>query len=173
MNKSILITGVAGSGKTTLSDKLNKLGYKSFDIENINGLFAMFNKRTGEAVKDWTNNDLESTKQHKWICDKNKLEKIIKDNSQGITFYCGIGSNLEELIPLFNQILLLKVSPDVLRERLSKRTHNSFGRTVEVQDWIFSWKDKWENDMKEKGAIIINADQDLEKIAADIIDKVK
>lgn len=169
MNKSILITGVAGSGKTTLSSELQKLGYKSYDMEDIDGLFRMFNKKTGRVVKDWTNNNLKVTKQHRWTCNKNKLKQIIKDNSRGIVFYCGTGSNLDDLIPLFDKIFLLKASPKVLRERLTKRTTNSFGHTSEVQKWIFGWKDNWESHMIGKKAIVINADQKLRKIATDII----
>ena len=44
MKESILITGIAGSGKTTLSKKLKKAGYKTHDFEDGYALFTMFNK---------------------------------------------------------------------------------------------------------------------------------
>lgn len=45
MNKSILVTGVAGSGKSAISSELKKFGYKSYDIESIKGLFLMVDKK--------------------------------------------------------------------------------------------------------------------------------
>lgn len=58
MNKSIIITGVAGSGKSAVCDELNKLGYKAFGIEDIDGLFTMVDKKTGKPFKNFDNDNL-------------------------------------------------------------------------------------------------------------------
>lgn len=97
----------------------------------------------------------------------------MRKNSKGIVFYCGTASNLDDLLPLFDKIFLLKVSQKVLRQRLSTRTSNEFGRTSEVQKWVFSWKKWWEDYMKEKGATVINASRSLREIATDIIERSK
>ncbi len=169
MKKSILVTGVAGSGKSAVSKKLNDLGYKSYDIEEIEGLFKMVNKNTGEVDEDHENNDLEKVKNRDWICDVEKFQEIIKNEQSSIAFYCGTASNLDDLILLFDKIILLKSSPDVIRQRLSSRKSDYFGGTKEVQDWVLSWKDWWEDIVRKKGAIIIDADGDLEEVARRII----
>src|SRR3989338_5354010 len=173
MNKSILITGVAGTGKSAVCDELNKLGYKAFGIEDINGLFIMVHKKTGKPFKDYDDDDFEKVKQADWICDKKKLQRLMRKNSNGIVFYNGTASNLDDLLPLFDKIFLLKVSQKVLRERLSTRTSNDFARTAEVQKWEFSWKTWWENHMKEKSAIVIDASRSLREVANDIIGRSK
>lgn len=172
MNKSILITGVAGSGKSSVCEELRKRGYKAYDIENIHGLFNMVHKKTGKIADKYDNDNLEWVKQHDWICNKNKLQELVGKNAKGIVFYCGTASNLDELLFLFDKIFLLKVSPKILRERLNTRKSNDFGRTSEVQEWILEWKDWWENHMREKGAIIIDANQDIQEITTDIIERV-
>lgn len=173
MNKSILITGVAGTGKSAVCDKLNKLGYKAFGIEDIDGLFTMVNKKTGKPFKNFDNDNFEMVKQSDWICDKKKLQRLMNKNSNGIVFYNGTASNLDDLLPLFDKIFLLKVSQKVLRGRLSTRKSNKFGRTAEVQEWLFSWKSWWENHIKEKGAIVIDASRSLREVATDIIKRSK
>ena len=173
MNKSILIIGVAGTGKSAICDELNNLGYKAFSIEDIDGLFTMVNKKTGKPFKNFDNDNLELVKQADWICDKKKLQRLMRKNSDGIVFYCGTASNLDDLLPLFDKIFLLKVSQKILRERLSTRTSNDFGRTAEVQKWVFSWKKWWENHMKEKGATVIDASRSLLEIANDILERSK
>ena len=173
MNKSILITGVAGTGKSAVCDELNKLGYTALDIEDINGLFTMVHKKTGKPFKDYDNYDFEKVKQADWICDKKKLQYLMRKNSKGIVFYCGTASNLDDLLPLFDKIFLLKVSQRQLRERLSTRTSNDFGRTTEVQKWVFSWKKWWENHMIEKGSIVIDASRSLREVVEDIIRRSK
>ena len=169
MNKSILVTGVTGSGKTALCKELKKLDYKAYSIEDMSGFFKMVSKKTKKPIKNYNNYNLESVKQHDWICNKKKLQQLIKKNSKEIVFYCGTASNLDDLLPLFDKIFLLKVNEKVLRERLSTRTSNDFGRTPEVQKWILSWKKWWEDHMLEKGATIINANRNLKEVAKDVV----
>ncbi|MDO8640561.1 MAG: hypothetical protein Q7R33_03370 [Nitrosarchaeum sp.] len=88
-----------------------------------------------------------------------------------MTFYCGSASNIDEILPLFDAVFLLEVSSETTRQRLISRTENDFGRTLEVRDWIMSWKEWWENDMKEKGAIVIDAHKSLDEVAGEILDR--
>lgn len=173
MKKPILITGVAGTGKSAICDELNKLGYKAFGIEDIEGLFTMVHKKTGKPFEEYDNNDLKKVKQADWICDKKKLQHFINKNSKGIVFYNGTASNIDDLLPLFDQVFLLKVSQNILRNRLSNRTSNDFAQTADVQKKLFSWKTGWENYLKKKGAIVINANRPIKEVINDIIDMSK
>lgn len=173
MNKSILITGISGSGKSSVCNELRKRGYKAYDIENMAGLFAMIDKRTGKPTEKYDKDNLNWVKQYDWICDKNKLRKLVRKNAKGIVFYCGTASNFDELLFLFDKIFLLKARINTLRKRLSTRKSHSFGRTSEVQEWIFSWKKWWENYMREKGAIFVDANCNVQEITNDILERSK
>ncbi|NIO44896.1 MAG: AAA family ATPase [Candidatus Aenigmarchaeota archaeon] len=180
MNKSILVTGVSGSGKSAICNELKKLGYRAYDIEEIHGLFNMINKSTGKItdLKDYDKHNLECIKQHDWICDKKKLQKLISKNVKknvlnNVVFYCGTASNTDDLLTLFDKIILLKASKEIIRKRLSIRTSNDFGHTEEVQNWVFEWKEWWENHMVEKGAMTIDANHDLKEVVNDIVKKIK
>ncbi|MBR9682062.1 MAG: AAA family ATPase [Candidatus Aenigmarchaeota archaeon] len=163
---------MSGSGKSAIAKELRKLGYKAYDVEEIEGLCQMFDKETGKPVIQ-DNEKLEEVKQNDWICNKKKLQQIIRKNSKGIVFYSGLVSNLDELFPLFDEVILLKATQKTLSKRLTTRTSNDFGRTREVQEWIFAWKKWWEDKMIKEGAIVIDADQELDKVVADIIKKIE
>ena len=173
MKKSILVTGVSGAGKSTISKKLNELGYTAYDMDGLPGLFAIIDKKTGKLVVDHDNENLEKVMGIDWICNKEKLASIIASESSELTFYCGNASNMDEIMQLFNLVILLKIDSEVMRKRLTSRTENDFGRTAEVQDWLMTWKDWWENDMQQKGAIIVYAHGSLDQIANELIEKSK
>lgn len=169
--KKILITGVSGTGKSALSEKLADMGYVAYDTEEIEGLYKMVNKETGEEITDWDNSDSSAVEKRDWICDTKMLEKLIAKEKEDIVFYCGAASNIDEVIPLFDKVILLTASERIIRKRLFSRVSNDFGNVKEIQDLIIGWKDWWENELKEKGAIIVNAEKDLNKVATEVIKK--
>ena len=174
MAKSILITGIAGSGKSSICRELNARGFRAYDIEDMTELFSMREKGTGAKAVTHDNNDLESVKRHEWICDIVKLKELIDShqNEGDAVFYCGVASNTDELIPLFQQVILLKASPDTIRKRLSSRTRGEFGGAPAVQEWVLSWKDWWESRMQGAGAFVIAADRSPQDVTNDILERV-
>ena len=172
MTTAILITGVSGAGKSTVCAALEERGYQSFDMEAIDGLFTMIDTETGEPFADFDPNDLESIEKSEWICDTGQLQAHIQEQTAPIAFYGGIASNQEQLRPFFDDVVLLTASPAVLRERLSTRTTNRFGRAPDVQEQILGWKDDWEAAVLEEGAIAIDADRELSVVVTAILDAV-
>jgi len=53
----------------------------------------------------------------------------------------------------------------VTRRRLSTRTSNRYGRKPEIQDWIFTWKEGFEQSLLREGAKLIDADKPLAEVA--------
>ena len=167
--KHILITGIPGSGKSTLSRILRDKGFNAIDLEEVPQLFIMVDQETRQPIDNYDNTDLQQVAAADWICDKDALKKLIQSQNQPVNFYCGSSSNIEDLLPLFNEIILLQISEAVMRERLSKRPDTDFGGKPEVQDWVMTWKDWWNNEMIEEGAKVVDADQPLELITSTII----
>lgn len=172
MNK-VLITGVSGSGKSALSQILRDRGYAAHDTEEIDGLYKMVNKETGDEVTGWDNFDSEAVKNRDWICNVEMLKELLAKEKKDLVFYCGAASNINELIPLFDMVILLVADKKIIRERLTSRTSNDFGRAKGVQDLVVGWKDWWEKDLKEKGAVVVNANNDLDKVATEVLEKTQ
>jgi adenylate kinase family enzyme len=169
MKKAILITGVAGAGKSTVSAKLRELGYVSHEIETIPGLFRTVDKDSDEPFECFDEQDAEHVKKAKWICDESVLKEMITNEKSDLSFYCGTSSNIQKLLHLFTMTIVLSASPTNTRNRLTHRTSHDFGKSRDVQDWLLSWKDDWELFMKEKGAILISSDAPLIEVTEEIL----
>jgi len=170
MKKHILITGMAGCGKSTLAEKFEELGYETYNIEDIDGMFRMYRKGTDELFTDFDNADPKKIHQSEWRCNISKLRGLIKHQKTELAFYCGVGSNMDDIIPLFDKVFLLHVSGDTLRKRLKSREGtDDMGNTEESRGTVLGWKDWWENEMIQKGAVVVDAEKSPEEIAKEII----
>lgn len=171
MYKSILITGISGTGKTTVSLFLHQEGYKSFSIEDITGVCKMINRETGVETTHDIGSDLETIKKHDWICDKRKVGALLQKNKDELIFYTGVCTNLDDLLPFFDKIFLLQVNQKELTRRLNERTNNRFGKSNKVQQWIFDHQIEFEKKLLAKGAVPIDATKSIKDVAITIIEE--
>ncbi len=172
---NILITGIAGCGKSTIAKKLKEMGYVSYDIEGIKGLFSLYDKTSGEIIEDYNSEDLEIVKKMDWKCNPIKLNKLLKKNSNTkLNFYCGMLTNQEEIFPLFDIKLLLVANNKATLERLRKRKESwEYGSTEEVRQHIIDNKSNWEKELLKKGLYEIDASVSVEKVAENIFSNLQ
>ena len=169
MKKSVLITAVAGSGKSTVCKALIKLGYEAYDIESIPGLFSLIDPRTDELLKGKNLGDLKEGLEADWVCDLGMLKQLIEQQKSDVAFYCGGTSRTEELMSQFDSTIILQVSDETTRKRLSTRLRGEFGDTEATREWVLSWKHRVEADWLAAGGIGINAEADPETVAKNIL----
>jgi len=169
MKTSVLITAVAGTGKTTACKTLQQLGYRARDIESIPGLYELINVKTGKIVpgnRDQIKENLD------WSCNKTKLLKIVDSESTELALYCGGMANTEEVWDVFDAVVVLTVSDDTTVRRLSTRKAGEFGSTQASRDWVLSWKHDLEQRWLRMGGIAVSAEDTPEEVAKHIIDVV-
>lgn len=169
---SILISGIAGSGKSFIASHLAKIGFEAYGIEDDEEMFKMYRKDTGEIFDNYENSNMEHVKNARWMCDVNLLKELIKKQKTELAFYSCIADNMDEIIPLFDKFILLKASKDVLYKRLCNRIGvNDYGNTEEGRQRILRWKDEFEEKMKNKGALVVDADGDADTVSNRILEK--
>ena len=172
MKERILITGVSGTGKTSVGKHLKKMGYESSDIENIKGMFEMYHKESKNIFENYDNANPEHVKNAEWICNTEKLELLLKSQKSNLAFYSGIASNMNDILPFFDKKFVLLLNSQTLNERLKNREGTSdIGNTQESRD-VVGWKDWWEGEMKKRNAIFVNANRPLDEISKEILREV-
>jgi len=168
--KKILVTGFSGVGKSTIAVKLREMGYHAHDLDEVSEMFTALHKGTGKVMEHWDTADLDTVKNFQWMCDKEQLRSLMDRDSGEFVFCCGAATNIAELVDLFDVVILLVASHEVIRNRLTNRTNNTWGKTKEIQDYILlERKDDRPEILKAKGAIVVDTSQPIEDVVKEIV----
>jgi broad-specificity NMP kinase len=168
MKTSVFIIGVPGCGKSTICKALQERGEVAHDLDYVPGIFTRIHTITKEPVGHHDHN-LEKIQNATWHCDTVLLKELVRSNASARTYYCGYASNTDDILPLFDTVILLRTSPERVRERLSTRTDNDFAQTEDVREWVISWKDEWEEQMLRKGAAPVDCTGNVEDTVKKIL----
>ncbi|HYC34172.1 MAG TPA: AAA family ATPase [Candidatus Paceibacterota bacterium] len=166
--KKIYITGISGTGKTTIHGELQKRGFHTISLDETDDLCCWIDKETKEKVQRKVELNREFTDKHNWVCDTEYLKKLL-DKEADLVFVLGVASNQNEFLNIFDKVLLLQCKPETFLHRLTHRTNNEFGKDKSVQDRIMEWYEEFENKLLNKGAIPINTDRSIDEIVTEVV----
>ena len=163
----IYITGISGTGKTTLANALHTKGFKTISIDETPGLCTWVNRNDGSKVHYEGVVDKEFITGHKWVCFREDLRNLMSNDEN--VFVCGVAENQDEYLDLFDKVILLQCEPEIFLHRLLHRTGNPFGKDKSAQEYLVSTYKEFENNLIKKGAVQINVNRSLDEVIEDII----
>lgn len=108
--KRVLVTGMSGTGKSTLLGELADRGYRAVDTDYGD----YFETIDGELL--WREDRVAA------------LLASAPDDAPGVLFVQGTTRNQVVFYPRFEHIILLSAPAEVLVERLTTRTTNPYGK---------------------------------------------
>ena len=172
----IYITGIAGSGKSAIKDELIKRGYTAFDVDD--GTFRLwYNRETDKLAKDqktWEEAEADRTwhEQHWLKVERSRVEGLHQQSMQNSRpiFLTGTTPNDKDIWDLFDKVIFLRVGDKTLKHRIITRTNNSYGKHPDDLKAILEWNKDAEALNKERGALVVNAEQALHKVVEDILE---
>jgi broad-specificity NMP kinase len=171
--KLFIVTGISGSGKTTIARQLIKNGEVAFDSKLNLGLYEFIDSEgnVAESVKlsdeDWRN-------RYKWSLNGVKFDKLLRQYSNvSRVFLCG-RANLFQYWDRADAVLLLEVDEDVLRERLNSESRdNLFAKDKVTQNRLLNDLDSVQYKIIEKGGIPIDATVSIDGVVEQILYQVE
>ncbi len=106
--KRVLLTGMSGTGKSSVIEALAARGYKAVDTDD----------GWCEPLPDG---------RQRWREDA--IEQLLAVEDADVLFVAGCEENQVRFQPRFDVIILLSAPAGILAERLSSRTGNPYGKT--------------------------------------------
>jgi len=171
--RKIFVTGMSGTGKSTLTKEFEKRNIPAFDIDQIIGSCNWYDKTTGKQEDYYTGLGKEWLYNHEWICDFDWIRKRVESYpNEKMVIVAGSTTNQKSFLDYFDQIFLLQLDNETLKDRLTHRTTNDFAQDKSEQEYIIETKDDFEKDMINYGAIVLPATLPTETLADMIVKNI-
>lgn len=122
--KRILVTGMSGTGKSTVIGELAARGYKAVDAdrEEYSELAAL----PGDAGIFGAPVDVDGDRD--WLWREDRIQDLLSAEDADVLFVGGCAQNMGKFLPQFDHVVLLSATADVIVERLGTRTTNPYGK---------------------------------------------
>lgn len=174
----IYITGMSGSGKSSVLRKLETFGYETRGVDEL-GYADWVDRQTGEIIPfpedensvnihDWYT-------KHRWVLSVDRISQLKKqtDTDDKLLFLGGMAEGEDTVWHYFTKVFLLTIDEKTIQERIANRTDNNFGKAPEEMTEILGALQPYETKCKKLGAITIDATQSLDKVIDEIISHLR
>ena len=116
--KSILITGMSGTGKSTVVAELAARGHHAIDLDS-------------DAWSEWVQVDGNPTGAnagHDWLWNETKVAMLLAEATSETRFVSGCASNMGKFVGCFDEVVLLSAPIGIMLDRVRRRTNNPYGK---------------------------------------------
>ncbi len=120
--KRVLLTGMSGTGKSTVIGALAACGYQAVDADCDEwSEWVSYVATPGEP-----GSPVEPDRD--WVWREDRVQDLLSREDAGILFLSGCARNMVRFYPQFDHIVLLSAPAAVIVERLATRTNNPYGK---------------------------------------------
>ncbi len=150
--KRVLITGMSGTGKSSVIRELANRGYKAIDT-------------------DW-NPDWEEPPSASdgpgWLWREDRIDRLLNEEGTGALFIGACVENQGKFYGRFDHVVVLTASPELTIERLAKRSSNAYGKRPEEVRQVLHFKETVEPLLLGSASLRIDTSKPLADVVAEV-----
>lgn len=155
----ILITGVSGTGKSSVVGRLAELGYVAIDAD-APGYSAEVSAPDDELTGLGPGRD--------WVWQEDAIRAVL-DRPDPVIFLSGCSPNQGGFYPAFTHVILLTASSSMIAERLTGRTNNPFGQDPAELARALALQAEIEPLLRRSATHVIDSGMPLDAVVAEVL----
>ncbi len=162
--KRVLITGMSGTGKSTLIDELAARGYKAIDTDS-------------DEWCEWVNVDGDEVSGidagPDWVWREDRIRDLLTAEDAEALFVSGCKSNQGKFYTHFDHVVLLSAPTPLLLERLATRTTNPYGKHPDELAQILGYIETVEPLLRRRATVEVDTSAPLDQVVETILRLVR
>jgi dephospho-CoA kinase len=162
---------MSGTGKSTLIRVLAARGYKAVDLDT-DEWSEWVPTSEGDTIGSpadeasvWRNRD--------WVWREDRVAPLLATEDADILFVSGTASNQGKFHPHFDHIILLSAPTRVLRDRLSSRTTNDYGKDPRELARVLQHVETVEPLLRRAASLEVDTSAAIERVVETVLDAVQ
>lgn len=144
---------MSGTGKSTVIAQLVGRGYKAIDLDS-------------EGLCEWDANGDEL-----WLEDQ--LQRLLATEDVDALFLAGCAANQVKFYPQFDHVVLLSAPAEVMTERLTTRTNNTYGKHPSEAARILEQKNTIEPMLRKSATVEVDSSASIEQVMEVIVGLIR
>jgi hypothetical protein len=149
---------MSGTGKSSALAELGRRGYRVVDTDDPG--WREYREHVDPA---------DELHRGEWLWVEDKIDRLLDSGDGRSLFVQGCVRNQSKFYDRFDAVVLLSAPPDVILDRISRRTTNSYGKTPLERAMILDDLARIEPLLREGCTHELDAGRPLDEVVADLV----
>lgn len=158
--KRVLLTGMSGTGKSTVIEELAGLGFKAVDVDSP-AYSEMVPAPEDELTGPGPGRD--------WVWQPQRVQELLATEDAEVLFIAGTSPNQGAFYSQFDHVILLSAPKEVILDRLRTRANNAFGKRPDEVERVLALIDEIEPRIRRGADHEIDTSAPLDQVVTEIL----
>ena len=159
--KRVLITGMSGTGKSSVIRELAVRGYTAIDTDY-----------GGWCVPPDGSEPTDHLARPGWLWDTDRMRELLASDHRSVLFVAGCVENQGDFHEYFDEVVLLTAEPVLIEERLMTRSTNPYGKDPRELAQALEDQRMFEPELKRGATMVIDTSVPIQQVVSVILERV-